>query len=442
MRPVVVIVGRPNVGKSTLFNRLTKTKDALVANLSGLTRDRHYGEAKLGKKKYILVDTGGFEPLIENGIMYKMAQQTEQAMVEADAIIFVVDGRNGLTPQDKLIANKIRILNKPVVIAVNKVEGMDRSSAVSDFYELGFSVDMHPISSSHGDGIFNMMENVLNNFTYDNDNNVDEDAGITFAIIGRPNVGKSTLVNSILGEDRVIAFDEAGTTRDSIKIQFEKDDKKYTIIDTAGIRRKGKVTDKIEKFSVLKALQAISDANIVVLVLDASLDIAEQDATIVGYAIDAGKSIVVAINKWDAINQDTRDEIKQHLKLKLKFLDFADFNYISALKKRGINELFKSINNAYSSAYLKMGTPKLTRILLEAVHRQPPTYKGNFRPKLRYAHQGGTNPPIVIIHGNSLENISKSYIKYLERSFRKIFNLVGTPLKIEFKNSENPFKSN
>jgi GTP-binding protein len=442
MKPVVVIIGRPNVGKSTLFNRLTKTKDALVANLSGLTRDRHYSEAKLGKKVYILVDTGGFEPLIENGIMYKMAQQTEQAMVEADAIIFVVDGRGGLTPQDKIIANKLRLLNKPIIIAVNKVEGVDRVSAVSDFYELGFSVNMFPISSSHGDGIFNMMENILSNFTFDSNEIMEDDAGITFAIIGRPNVGKSTLVNAILGEDRVIVFDEAGTTRDSIKIQFEKDDQKYTIIDTAGIRRKGKVTDKIEKFSVLKSLKSISDANIVILVLDASLDIADQDATIVGYAIDAGKSIVVAINKWDAINQDKRDEIKQNLKLKLKFLDFAEFNYISALKKRGISEVFKSINNAYNSAYLKMGTPKLTRILLEAVHRQPPTYKGNFRPKLRYAHQGGSNPPIVIVHGNSLENISKSYVKYLERSFRKIFHLVGTPLKIEFKNSENPFKNN
>lgn len=442
MKPVVVIVGRPNVGKSTLFNRLTKTKDALVANLSGLTRDRHYGEAKLGKKKYILVDTGGFEPLIENGIMYKMAQQTEQAMVEADAIIFVVDGRNGLTPQDKIIANKLRVLNKPIVIAVNKVEGVDSASAVSDFYELGFTINMYPISSSHGDGVFGMMEDVLNNFTFDDNELAEDNSDISFAIIGRPNVGKSTLVNTILGEDRVIAFDEAGTTRDSIKIDFEKDDQKYTIVDTAGIRRKGKVTDKVEKFSVLKALQSISDVNVVVLVLDASLDIAEQDATIVGYAIDAGKSIVVAINKWDAINQDKRDEIKQNLKLKLKFLDFAEFNYISALKKRGVTELFKSINNAYSSAYLKMATPKLTRILLEAVHRQPPTYKGNFRPKLRYAHQGGSNPPIVVIHGNSLENISKSYMKYLERSFRKNFNLVGTPLRVEFKNSENPFKNN
>jgi GTP-binding protein len=441
MKPIIVIVGRPNVGKSTLFNRLTKTKDALVANLSGLTRDRHYSEANLGKKKYILVDTGGFEPLIDNGIMYKMAQQTQQAIVEADAVIFVVDGRNGLTPQDKIIANNLRMLNKPVIIAINKAEGLDRISAVSDFYELGFNTTMYPISSSHGEGIFAMMEDTLSKFTFDDSDDASQDESITFAVIGRPNVGKSTLVNSILGEDRVIAFDEAGTTRDSIKIEFEREEQKYTIIDTAGIRRKGRVTDKIEKFSVLKALQSISEAHVIVLVLDASLDIAEQDATIVGYAIDAGKSIVVAINKWDAIKQDKREEIKEHLKIKLKFLDFAEFNYISALKKKGLSELFKSISNAYTSAFIKMGTPKLTRILLEAVHRQPPTYKGNFRPKLRYAHQGGNNPPVVIVHGNSLEHVSKSYIKYLERSFRKVFNLVGTPLKIEFKNSDNPFKN-
>ena len=438
MKPTIALVGRPNVGKSTLFNRLTKSREALVADLPGLTRDRHYGHAKMGKKQFLLIDTGGFEPLVEDGIMYQMALQTENAIAESDAVIFLVDGKNGVTPQDKIIADKLRKVNKLVYIAVNKVEGVDKSTAISDFYELGLP-NLHPISSSHGSGVFKLMEEVLDNFTYDDEVEV-EDSGIRFAVIGRPNVGKSTLVNAVLGEDRVIVFDEAGTTRDSININFEKEGKKYTIIDTAGIRRKGKVTDKIEKFSVLKAIQAIEDANVVVLVLDASLDIADQDATIVGYALDAGKSIVVAINKWDSLTADQRQDIKDDVKLKLHFLDFAKFNYISALKKKGINELFTAINQAYQSAFIKLSTPKVTRVLLEAINRQPPTYKGQFRPKLRYAHQGGSNPPTIVVHGNSLDAITKSYTKYLERSFRKVFDLVGTPLRIEYKTSENPFE--
>ncbi|MBY0380143.1 MAG: ribosome biogenesis GTPase Der, partial [Burkholderiales bacterium] len=363
MKTVVALVGRPNVGKSTLFNRLTKSHDALVADLAGLTRDRHYGEGKLGKKRYILIDTGGFEPFIDDGIMYQMARQTEQAIVEADVVVFLVDGKNGITPQDKVIANKLRVLNKKVFVAVNKVEGVDKTTAISDFYELGLN-NLYPISSSHGEGIFKLFEMVLSDFNNDDNTEDDEAKGITFAVVGRPNVGKSTLVNTILGEDRVVVFDEAGTTRDSINIQFEKYNQKYTIIDTAGIRRKGRVTDKIEKFSVLKAIQSISEAQVVVLVLDAKLDIAEQDATIVGYALDAGKAIVVAINKWDNLKEDERVEVKDLLKRRLHFLDFAKFNYISALKKLGIGELFKSINEAYASAFIKMGTPKLTRILV------------------------------------------------------------------------------
>lgn len=441
MQPTIALVGRPNVGKSTLFNRLTKSRDALVADFSGLTRDRHYGDVKFGKHQCILIDTGGFEPLVTDGIMYEMAKQTELAIAMSDAVIFLVDGRSGLTPQDKVIANKLRMANKLVYVAVNKVEGIDKASAISDFYELGLPY-LYPVSSSHGEGVFPMMLAVLNNFPKNTEINHDAPTGaITFAVVGRPNVGKSTLVNTLLGEERVITFDEAGTTRDSININFCVDDKKYTIIDTAGIRRRGKVEDKIEKFSVLKAIQAISDAQVVVLVLDAKLDIAEQDATIVGYALDAGKSIVVAINKWDSLAQDVRDDIKAVLKLKLHFLDFARFNYISALKKRGIAELFSSINEAHASAYAKLATPKLTRILLEAIKRQPPAYKGNFRPKMRYAHQGGSNPPVIIIHGNSLENVQKSYTKYLERTFRKVFNLIGTPLRIEYKISSNPYEN-
>lgn len=438
MKPTIALVGRPNVGKSTLFNRLTKSRDALVADMPGLTRDRHYGEASLGKRKYLLIDTGGFEPLITDGIMYQMARQTEQAIAESDAVVFLVDGRGGITPQDRIIANKLRQLDKPIYVAINKVEGVDKVIAISDFYELGLN-NLYPISSSHGEGVFKLIENVLGNFEQDATEDVG-DLGITFAVVGRPNVGKSTLVNAILGEERVIVFDQAGTTRDSINISFEKSGKHYTIIDTAGIRRKGKVDDKIEKFSVLKAIQAISDAHVVVLVLDAHLDIAEQDATIVGYALDAGKSIVVAINKWDNLKEEQRVIVKADLKRKLHFLDFAKFNYISALRKKGITELLTSINEAYESAFIKLATPKLTRVLLEAINRQPPAYKGNFRPKLRYAHQGGSNPPTIIIHGNSLDTIARAYTKYLERSFRKVFSLVGTPLKIEYKNSENPFE--
>lgn len=440
MKPIIALVGRPNVGKSTLFNRLTRSKDALVADYAGLTRDRHYGDGRIGHKPYILVDTGGFEPLIDSGVMYQMARQSEQAIYEADAVIFMVDGRNGITPQDRLIANKLRMVDKPVYVAINKVEGVDKIIAVSDFYELGLD-KMYPISASHGDGIHKLIDDVLRGFkniTEDEDANADK---ITFAVIGRPNVGKSTLVNTIRGEERVIAFDEAGTTRDSIYIDFERNGDKFTIIDTAGIRRKGKVTEKLEKFSVLKAIKAISEAHVVVMVLDAHLDIAEQDATIVGYALDAGKSVVVAINKWDHLNEDERQRIKEDVKTKLHFLDFAKYNYISALYKKGVNELIDSIRAAYHSAFLKLSTPKLSRVLSEAVNRQPPAYKGNFRPKLRYAHQGGSNPPLIIIHGNSLHTIQKAYTKYLERSFRKVFDLSGTPLRIEYKNSDNPFEN-
>jgi GTP-binding protein len=439
MRALVALVGRPNVGKSTLFNRLTKSRDALVADFPGLTRDRHYGDGKLGKKPFILIDTGGFEPLIDNGIMYKMAKQTEQAIMEADVVVFVVDGRNGITPQDKLIANKLRVLNKPVFVAVNKVEGMDKITAVSDFYELGLT-NLYPVSSTHGDGVFRLIEDTLADFPNAKDEVEPLDNKITFSVVGRPNVGKSTLVNTILGEDRVVAFDEAGTTIDSIQIGFERNNQAYTIIDTAGIRRKGAVSEKLEKFSILKAIQSISDSQVVVLVVDAKLDIAEQDATILGYALDVGKAIVVAVNKWDNLSEEQRSAVKEKLKLRFHFLDYVKFNYISALKNRGISELFKSIDEAYHASFIKMGTPKLTRILVEAVNRQPPSFKGQFRPKLKYAHQGGSNPPIIIIHGNSVENITKAYAKYLERSFRKVFDLSGTPLRIEFKNSQNPYQ--
>ena len=438
MKPTIALVGRPNVGKSTLFNRLTRSRDALVADYAGLTRDRHYGVGRIGHKPYILVDTGGFEPLIDSGVMLEMARQSEQAIFESDAVIFMVDGRGGVTPQDRLIANQLRILNKPVYVAINKVEGVDKIIAISDFYELGLE-NMYPLSATHGDGVHKLIDDVLRSFSTTPDED-EEGEKVTFAIVGRPNVGKSTLVNTILGEERVIAFNEPGTTRDSIYIDFERNDQKFTIIDTAGIRRKGRVLDKLEKFSILKAIQAIAEAQVVVLVLDAHLDIAEQDATIVGYALDAGKSIVVAINKWDHLDEDQRAKIKDDLVGKLHFLDFAKYNYISALYKKGIGELFASIVAAHKAAFAKLPTPKLTRILKEAVNRQPPTHKGQFRPKMRYAHQGGSNPPIIVIHGNSLHSVQAAYTKYLERSFRKVFELSGTPLRIEYKNSENPFE--
>lgn len=439
MKPVIALIGRPNVGKSTLFNRLTKTKNALVADMPGLTRDRQYGFANLAKKSYILVDTGGFEPLVEDGVMYQMARQSQLAIAESDAVLFVVDGRNGITPQDQEIANQIRRFDKPVYVLVNKVEGLDNATAISDFYALGLD-NLYPISATHGEGVNTAIEALLKHFDYSESETTEAHNGqIKFAVIGRPNVGKSTLTNAILGQERVITFDEAGTTRDSILIEFEKDGKSYAIIDTAGIRRKGKVYDKIEKFSVLKAIAAIEDSHVVVLVLDAHLDIAGQDATIVGYAMDRGKSIVVAINKWDSLDNETRTQIKADIKRKFHFLDYVRFNYISALNHKGIDLLLDSINEAYQSAFAKLSTPKLTKVLLEALRRQPPSYKGNFRPKLRYAHQGGSNPPTIIIHGNSVESVADSYTRYLERCFRKVFNLIGTTLRIEYKSGDNPY---
>lgn len=445
MNLIIAIVGRPNVGKSTLFNYLTKTKDALVANFSGLTRDRQYGIAKGFRKSFTVIDTGGFEPLVDNGIMYQMANQAKEAIIESDAVIFVVDGRLGLTPQDKVILQQLRTLQKPLYVAVNKVEGMDKTVALSEFYELGVST-LFPLSSSHGDGVYNLINNILKNTEEVDSEQVEstdilENSAIKFAIVGRPNVGKSTLVNAILGEERVITFNEAGTTRDSIYINFEKDNKEYVIIDTAGMRRRTKIENKIEKFSVIKTLKAINEAHVVVLVLDASLDIADQDAIIIGHALEAGKAIVVAINKWDSLDQSHREQLKIEVKQKLHFLDFAKFVYISAFYKRGINEVINNINEAYTAAYIKLPTSKLTRVLIESVNRQAPSFKGNFRPKLRYAHQGGSNPPLIVIHGNSLDKISKSYTKYLERSFRKAFILTGTPLKIEYKTSTNPYES-
>ncbi|MGV8899224.1 MAG: ribosome biogenesis GTPase Der [Burkholderiaceae bacterium] len=445
MKPVIALIGRPNVGKSTLFNRLTRSRDALVADLPGLTRDRHYGEGRLGERPFLVIDTGGFEPVAKDGIMHHMAKQTKQAVAEADIIIFIVDGRQGLTPHDKTITDFLRKSGRSVMLVVNKSEGMKYTSVASDFYELGLG-DPYVISAAHGDGVMDLVDESLDLAFAQRPRETDEQdtsqRGVKIAIVGRPNVGKSTLVNTILGEDRVIAFDMPGTTRDSIEIPFEREGKHYTLIDTAGIRRRGKVFEAIEKFSVVKTLQSISEANVVLLLLDAQQDISEQDAHIAGFVLETGRALVVGVNKWDGLTSDKRDEIKIDLERKLSFLSFAKFHFISALKSTGISPLMKSIDAAYVAAMADLTTPKLTRALIEAVEHQQPRRKGSIRPKLRYAHQGGQNPPIVIIHGNALNFVEDNYKRYLEKHFRETFSLTGTPLRIEFRSSKNPFARN
>ena len=442
MKPVIALIGRPNVGKSTLFNRLTRTRDALVADMPGLTRDRHYGEGRVGERPFLVIDTGGFEPVAKEGIMHEMAKQTKQAVAEADVVIFMVDGRQGLTPHDKTITDFLRKSGRSVMLVVNKAEGMRYTSVAADFYELGLG-DPYVISSAHGDGVTDLVDEALNIAFASRPEEEDEadeaTKGIKIAIVGRPNVGKSTLVNSLLGEERVIAFDMPGTTRDSIEIPFERDGRQYTLIDTAGIRRRGKVFEAIEKFSVVKTLQSVSEANVVLLLLDAQQDISEQDAHIAGFILESGRALVVGVNKWDGLQSDRRDEIKMDIERKLNFLTFAKFHFISALKSTGISPLMKSIDAAYEAAMANLSTPKLTRALIEAVEHQQPKRKGSIRPKMRYAHQGGQNPPIIVIHGNALDAIGDVYKRYLEKHFRETFNLTGTPLRIEMRSGKNPF---
>ncbi|NDI86676.1 ribosome biogenesis GTPase Der [Undibacterium crateris] len=442
MKPVIALIGRPNVGKSTLFNRLTRSRDALVADLPGLTRDRHYGEGRVGERPFLVIDTGGFEPVAKEGIVHEMAKQTKQAVAEADVVIFIVDGRQGLTPHDKTITDYLRKSGRSVMLVVNKAEGMRYTSVTADFYELGMG-DPYVISAAHGDGVADLVEEALDiAFTQrpaEDESELPQEKGIRIAIVGRPNVGKSTLVNTLLGEDRVIAFDMPGTTRDSIEIPFERDGKNYSLIDTAGIRRRGKVFEAIEKFSVVKTLQSVSEANVVLLMLDAQQDISEQDAHIAGFILESGRALVVGVNKWDGLQSDRRDEIKMDIERKLNFLTFAKFHFISALKSTGIGPLMKSIDAAYEAAMVNLSTPKLTRALIEAVEHQQPKRKGSIRPKLRYAHQGGQNPPIIVIHGNALDAVGDVYKRYLEKHFRETFSLTGTPLRIEMRSGKNPF---
>jgi GTP-binding protein len=442
MKPVIALVGRPNVGKSTLFNRLTRSRDALVADLPGLTRDRHYGEGRIGERPFLVIDTGGFEPVAKEGIMHEMALQTRQAVAEADIVVFIVDGRQGLTPHDKTITDYLRKSGRKVMLVVNKSEGMKYTSVTADFYELGMG-DPYVISAAHGDGVHDLVNEALDQAFAQRPADAEElepaERGVKIAIVGRPNVGKSTLINTLTGEQRVIAFDMPGTTRDSIEVPFERGGKHYTLIDTAGIRRRGKVFEAIEKFSVVKTLQSISEANVVVLLLDAQQDISEQDAHIAGFILESGRALVVAVNKWDGLQSDDRDQVKTTIDRKLDFLSFARHIYISALKATGIGPLMKAIDEAYAAATANLSTPRLTRALQEAVEKQEPKRKGSSRPKMRYAHQGGQNPPIIVIHGNALDGITEPYKRYLEKHFRDTFNLIGTPLRIELRTGKNPF---
>ena len=442
MNPVITIVGRPNVGKSTLFNRLTRSRDALVADFSGLTRDRHYGKGRIGERAFICVDTGGFEPVAKTGIVAEMAKQTKQAVAESDIIIFLVDGRLGMAPQDRVIADFLRKTGRPVILAVNKTEGMQAGVVTADFHELGLG-EPFPISSAHGDGVRGLIDDALDSLGIagpePEDLQSDPNRPMKIAVVGRPNVGKSTLINKLIGEERVIAFDMPGTTRDAIEVPFERNGKPYILIDTAGLRRRGKVFEAIEKFSVVKTLQAIADCNVVILMLDAQQDISEQDAHIAGFIVEAGRALVVAVNKWDGIDSYVKERARLEIAQKLRFLDFANVHPISAKKGTGLKELFKDVDSAYAAAMAKLPTPKLTRILQEAIEHQQPKRVGMGRPKLRYAHQGGMNPPIVVIHGTSLSGVTDSYKRYLEGRFRDVFKLRGTPLRIQMNTAKNPY---
>ena len=441
MKPVIALVGRPNVGKSTLFNRLTKSRDAIVADFAGLTRDRHYGNGKQGKYEYIVIDTGGFEPDAASGIYREMAKQTQQAVAEADVVIFVVDARAGVSAQDHDISNYLRRLGKPCLLVANKAEGMLEGVQLWEFYELGLG-EVYGISAAHGQGIRSLVElafGLLHLPEPDEDEESFDKSTIKLAVAGRPNAGKSTLINTWLGEERLVAFDLPGTTRDAISVPFERNGQKFELIDTAGLRRKGKVFEAIEKFSVVKTLQAIESANVVLLLLDATQGVTDQDAHIAGYILESGRAVVVAVNKWDAIDDYQKQLLERSIETRLAFLKFASLHFISAKKRQGLGPVWTSIVQAHKAAMCKMSTPVLTRLLLEAVQFQSPKRAGMFRPKLRYAHQGGMNPPVIVIHGNSLEHVTEAYKRFLEGRFRKEFDLVGTPLRIEMKTSHNPF---
>ncbi len=505
--PVLALVGRPNVGKSTLFNRLTRSRAALVADIPGLTRDRQYGRGRSGERSFIAIDSGGFEPVAKTGIAAEMARQTRQAVLESDAVVFVVDGREGLTPHDLEIARELRRTAQHIFVAVNKTEGMSQAQVAAEFHELGLG-QPYPVSAAHGEGVRELVDIAfehmgdagLSSPPVEGESEEGAEGGgrspgdrerggrergdrergdrergdrergdrergdrergdrersripneptgpesetrrrIRLAVIGRPNAGKSTLINTLLGEERVITFDQPGTTRDSVAIDFERGGRPYTVIDTAGVRRRGKVTDVLEKFSIIKTLQAIEDSNVCVLLLDAGEDVSEQDATIAGYVLEAGRALVVAINKWDLADQAARERIRSEFERKLYFLRFAKLHFVSALKGNGIGTVLRSVDEAFAAATSRLSTPRLTRALREAVERQAPPRRGQFRPKPRYAHQGGQNPPIIVVHGTGLDHVPETYRRYLEGWFRDRFALDGTPLRIEFRSTANPY---
>jgi GTPase len=472
MLPTVALVGRPNVGKSTLFNRLTKSRNALVADFPGLTRDRQYGKGRVDNREFVVIDTGGFEPVAKEGILKEMARQTMQALDEADVVIFLVDGRAGVTPQDSRIANMLRKLGRPVYLAVNKTEGMQEARVTAEFFELGIGTP-YAISAAHGERVNALVEFALEEHeaksspksaqtddaeSDEHDDNAEGDRSgerllpegdaaprlepppvSKIAVIGHPNVGKSTLVNALLGEERVIAFDEPGTTRDSIYLDFTYKKRDYVLIDTAGVRKRGKVTETIEKFSVVKTLQAIEDANVVVFMVDATLGVTDHDVQLAGFIQEAGRALVICLNKWDIADADARKKLKDDCERKLYFLNYAETLTISARTKQGLDKVMLAANRALASAFKKMPTPQLTRALQDAVVKQQPPRVGTVRPKMRYAHQGGSNPPLVVIHGNAIDRLGDTYLRYLERHFIEAFELKGTPLRLEMRVGHNPY---
>jgi GTP-binding protein len=438
VKPVIALVGRPNVGKSTLFNRLTRRRDAIVADVPGVTRDRHYAEGSLGGRDFIAIDTGGLEPDVPGGIYAEMAKQTEQAIAEADAVILITDARAGLVPGDRAIAERLRRLKARVRIAANKAEGMPAGVAAAEFHELALGAPA-AISAAHGEGVAELFEALLAEFPDTGEPAEPEQRHPRIAVVGRPNVGKSTLVNALVGEQRVIAFPQPGTTRDPIEVPFERGGRRYTLIDTAGLRRRARTGAEVERFSIVKTLQAIEAANVALLLLDAGEGVLEQDAHVAGYILERGRAVVLAVNKWDAADRERRERMKLELQWKLGFLGFAETHFISAREGRGLGALMRAVDAAYAAATARIPTPKLTRTLIAAVARQAPPRKGYSRPKMRYAHQGGSNPPRIVIHGNALDGVPETYRRYLEGAFRKRFALVGTPLAIEFRTGPNPY---
>lgn len=439
MKPVIALIGRPNVGKSTLFNQFTRSRNALVADMPGLTRDRQYGDARHENKSFIVIDTGGLGESDE-GIDAYMAEQSRAAIQEADIVLFVVDARAGLLGSDQMIADELRRLNKPFFLVVNKIDGLHEEAALAEFHRLGLSDRMFSIAASHGRGLLHLLSEVLAPFPEDEEEAPVEETGIKIAVVGRPNVGKSTLVNRMLGEERVVVYDMPGTTRDSIYIPYERMGQKYTLIDTAGVRRRGRVNETVEKFSVIKTLQAIRDAHVVVVVFDAREGIVDQDLHMLGFALESGRAVVLAINKWDGMTDYDRSQVKTAMEHRFDFIPYVKVHLISALHGTGVGDLYPSIRRAYESATLKVNTHRLTQILHDAVESHQPPLVGGRRIKLRYAHMGGHNPPVFVIHGNQTDKISKDYKRYLENIFRKVLKMQGTPIRLEFRTSDNPFR--